>query len=238
MTTVFYIIVGFIAAAALIYGWRSYFKHRTWALALISTTLIFLWFDNFAIAAGRFIGEGPLLYGFTYVRYGWHWATLPLWIIAAGSIARAAGFAWAQPKWVMGAFCLLATGFIVWEVPLLLSVKFYPACFADTLRYVTQVSALDACNPADIGKGFQNPPAAPITTIVILIALGIALWVRHGWKWLTLGAGAMFCLAAVPQSLVGPLASNIGEPINAFALIATAVRFAKPIPVGTRLAAA
>lgn len=238
MVTLTYIFVGFVAAAALIYGWRSYFKLRTWPLFLISTTLIFLWFDNFAIAAGKSIGEGALLYGFTYVRYGWHWATLPLWIIAAGSIARSAGFAWAQPKWVMASFCIVATGFIVTEVPLLFTVEFFPACIDGTLRYVTSVTAESACNPADVGKGFNMPPTAPITTIVILILLGVALWVRHGWKWLLLGSGTMFVLAAVPQSIVGPLASNIGEPINAFALIATAVRFAKPVPVGARLAAA
>jgi hypothetical protein len=238
MFTVIYILVGCVAGAALWYGARSYFKYRTWALLLTSSTLIFLWFDNFAIAFGKYLGQGDFLYGLTYVRYGWHWLTLPLWIIAAGSIARAAGFAWAQNKLVMAAFCLVATYFIATEVPLLFSVEFYPACFADTVRYVTKVSALDACNPADIGKGFNMPPIAPITTIVVLIVLGILLWIRHGWKWLAIGSGTMFVLAAIPQSLVGPLASNIGEPINAFALIATAVRFARPVPVGTRLAKA
>ena len=198
------------------------------ALLLTLIPLMFLWFDSFAIATGQFIGEGSLMLGVTYLRYAWHWGTLPLLIIVAGIILRRAGFKFAQNKIVMGAFCVLAVFFIVADFRYIFVVDFYPACFAETLRYVTKVTADQACSPEMAGVGMSVSTAAAIITNQILMLVGIALWVKHKWPWLALGTIAMFAAAATPQSLVGPILGNVGEPIFNFAVVAAAIKFGGP----------
>jgi len=53
------------------------------------------------------------------------------------------------------------------------------------------------------------------------------LWLQRGWKWLALGAGAMFIAAGVfGRSYWALPISNFGEILITLSLIATALRFA------------
>ena len=73
-----------------------------------------------AIGLGSTLGEGALLKGMNTVRFLGHYICLPFTIIAIGSMARQAGFKWAQYKVVMGAFCALAIYFMghdLWPRP-------------------------------------------------------------------------------------------------------------------------
>lgn len=225
MITIGYLIIAAAAFTCLIWCLRAYMEQKTTVLLLTLIPLLFLWFDSFAVATGRFIGEGPIMLGVTYLRYAWHWGTLPLLIIVAGILLRRAGFLFAQNKIVMGLFCALAVFFIVYDFRYIFIVDFYPACFAETLRYVTKVSETQACSPDMAGVGMSVSPAAAILTNLILMAVGIAIWVRHKWPWLAIGCMIMFAAAAVPQSLVGPIVGNMGEPIFNFAVVAAAIRY-------------
>jgi hypothetical protein len=167
----------------------------------------------------------------TYARYGWHWATLPLYLIVAGMIARRAGYRWAQPKAVMALFCIAAAAFVAVDLPHLWQVEFYPACYGETLRLVIKASVRDACDPAQAGLGTSVSPAAAIAVNLVLLAVGIGLWRTHRFPWLALACLAMFAAAAVPPSLVGPMLGNAGEPVFSAGLIAAGIRFGGlPVP--------
>lgn len=227
MITIAYLIIAAAAFACLVYCVRAYLEQRSTILLLTLIPLAFLWFDSFAIATGRFIGEGDVMLAATYLRYGMHWAALPLLFIVAGMLLRRAGFQFADNKIVMGLFCVIAVFFIIEDFRYLFIVDFYPACFAETLRYVTQISPGQECSPdmAGVGSAVSPSPAAAILVNLTMMLVGFALWARHKWPWLALGCIVMFAAAGTPQSLVGPILGNAGEPIFNFAVVAAVIRF-------------
>lgn len=225
MITIGYLIIAAVAFACLVWCLKAYLAERSTILLLTLIPLLFLWFDSFAVATGQWIGEGPVLLGFTYLRYTMHWGSLPLLLIVAGMLLRRAGFKFAENKFVMGAFCTVAVFFIVEDLRHIFIVDFYPACYAETLRYVTKVAESQACTPEMAGVGMSVSPAAAILVNLTLMIVGIAIWVRHKWPWLALGCMVMFAAAATPQSLVGPILGNAGEPIFNFAVVAAVIRF-------------
>lgn len=222
--------------------WAQYGRPRGLFLVLFGGTL--LWYDNFRIGIGRFIGEGELLQTMTVPAFAWHWTMLPLLVIAAGSIAKSAGLAWAQPKWVIGAFCVVASVLIALDVPYLWQIDLYPACVADTLRYTTTVTELQFCSPDAVAIEGAGSPFVAITVNVIVLLVGIALWVQRGWAWMALGSGAMFVAAGLGPPLFPrwslPIA-NFGEILITLGMITTAIHFARAAggaePVGARVAA-
>lgn len=80
-----------------LWGWRLWAdtgRPVSLLIVLISATLLF--YDNFRIGIGRFIGEGDLLYNLSVPAFAWHWSLLSLMVIAAGSMGKLAGLHWAQ----------------------------------------------------------------------------------------------------------------------------------------------
>lgn len=195
-------------------------------LVLVGGTLLF--YDNFRIGIGRFIGPGDTLYALSVPAFAWHWSMLPLLVIAAGSVARQADLAWARNKVVMGAFCVVAVALSALDIPKIFDMELRVACLADTVRYTTNVTAAQLCSPGD--ETFQGGGAAlvAIITNVIVLAVGIALWARRKWPWLALGSGAMFVAAGAfarsPWSL--PIA-NFGEICITLGFIVTCTHFAR-----------
>lgn len=235
MVALGYSVVAVACLAALWWSFKLWRERRDALSLLILIPLVFLWLDNFAIAAGRFIGEGMLLTGMSYIRYFWHWAMLPLLFIAAGILARRAGFAWARPKAVMGAFCLVAVGLMVYDAPHIIGVKFHPACYGDTFRLAINVAADQVCDPANPPpKGISVPPIAAIGINLVLMAIGFGMWWKHKFPWLTLACVFMFACAAsgaIPGFFWGQFLGNVGEPVFNAGLIAAAYRFgANPWP--------
>jgi hypothetical protein len=221
------------------WGWRAWGPAgRPVALTILLIGNTLLWYDNFRIGMGRFIGEGDLLYNMSVPAFVWHWTMLPLLVIVAGSIARLAGLAWARNRIVMGAFCVVAVGLILLDLPSALglvfggggpipAVELRPACIADTLRYSTKISAAQLCSPE--ATPFSNGPG-PLPAILmnaIMVGVGVALWVRHGWKWLVILPGLMF-FAAGSGPLWGPWAlpvANFGEILFTTGVLFTILRF-------------
>ncbi|MGI9330759.1 MAG: hypothetical protein ACR2QB_08555, partial [Gammaproteobacteria bacterium] len=184
------------------WGWGAWSRNgrpRGLFLVLFGGTL--LWYDNFRIGIGRFIGEGEILAAMTVPAFAWHWTMLPLLVIAAGSIAKQSGLRWAQPKAVMGAFCVVASAFIALDVPNLFQIDLHLACVADTLRYTTRVSELQFCTPDAVVVNGVGSPLVAILTNVIVLGVGIALWIQRGWAWMALGSGAMFLAAGMGPPL-------------------------------------
>ena len=223
MLSLAYLAIAVVDFGILIWAARLCARYRTNGLIFTSLPLLLLWFDNFTVGIGSTLGEGSLLIGLNTVRFVAHYVSLPMIFIGIGALAREADFAWAQSKWVMGAFCVIATFFIVDDLWLFSQASLYTSCFADTLRYTTHIAEYTACSPdAEIGIGKSIPPVPAITLSVMLITFGIYLWVRIGWKWLAICSIGTLGLFAVPYPLTGGIVGNFGEPIVTGAIVATA----------------
>jgi hypothetical protein len=230
MLSAFFLVFAVVHLSIWVWGWKLWAtNHRPVSLliVLIGSTLLF--YDNLRIGLGRFIGEGDLLYALSVPAFAWHWALLPLLVIAAGSIARQAGFAWAANKFVMGAFCVVAVALSAHDIPKIFDMNLQIACLDDTVRYTTTVKADQLCSP-DQEPMLSGADAAlvAIITNVIVLGVGIALWVRRRWPWLAVGAGAMFVAAGAfaTHRYALPI-SNLGEIFITLGLITTCVHFAR-----------
>jgi hypothetical protein len=228
MYSIGYLLIAVVDFGVLIWALKLCRQYRSNALFLSTVPLLLLWFDNFTIGLGSTLGEGTFLKSMNTVRFLAHYICLPITFIAIGAMARQAGFGWAQSKFVMSAFCLLATYFIVHDLWLFSDATFYPSCFADTLRYTTYIADYTACGPdAVVGAGIRIGPVPAITLSNMLIVFGILLWVRIGWKWLALGTIGAMALFAVPYSMTGGIVGNIGEPIISIAIVSTAAHISR-----------
>jgi hypothetical protein len=222
------LLIAFVDVAVLVWAARLCLRYRTNGVIFASFPLLLVWFDNVVIGLGSTLGQGNLLQGMNALRFVAHFISLPMGFIAVGAMAREAGFAWARPKWVMALFCLAATGFIVHDLWQFSHATLYPACFADTLRYTTQITEATACTPAeDIGAGQLISPAPAIILTVTVIVFGVYLWLQAGWKWLTVLAIASLPFFAVPMEATGGIVANVGEPIFIGAIVATAAHIAQ-----------
>jgi hypothetical protein len=227
MVSILFLIIAALNVALLVWAVRIARRTPSPAIWLVIITMALLWFDALTIGAGRWIGEGGLLLFMTKVRFGVHEVLTPLLIIAAGSIARLAGLRWARPKWIMGAFCLVAVAFIVMGVPHLFHTDFVTACYADTLRYVKSVSPNEICQPGQPMGVRGSPPIAAIACVIAMLGVGISLGLQRSWWRLAIGSFVMFVLAGLPPSKVGPVPSSIGEIIIFAAILATIVYFSR-----------
>ena len=228
MLSISYIVVAVVDFAILVWAARECLRYRTNGLIFTSLPLLLLWYDNLTIGLGSTIGEGDLLLAMNGVRFVAHYVGLPMIFIGVGALAREAGFAWAQHKWVMGLFCAVATFFIVDDLWKFYHATFYPSWFADTLRYTTHIAEYTACSPdAEIGIGKPIPPIPAITLTFVLITFGFYLWYKIGWKWLPIGAIVAMVFFAIPYASTGGVFSNIGEAILAITLLRTAVHIAQ-----------
>ncbi|MCE7902669.1 MAG: hypothetical protein DYH20_08450 [Gammaproteobacteria bacterium PRO9] len=190
-----------------LWGWKLWAAHgRPVALLLVLVSGTLLFYDNFRIGIGRFLGEGGLLYNLSVPAFAWHWSMLPLLVIAAGSIARLA------------------------DIPGIFSMELHPACLADTLRYSTSVRADQVCPGGTTIPGGADAAFVAIITNVIVLVVGIVLWVQRRWPWMAVGAGLMFIAAgAFAGHRYGLVIANLGEIAITLGLIATCVHFARPV---------
>ena len=229
MLSFLFLLFAMVHLSLWLWGWRAWSRAgKPVALFLVLFSSTLLWWDNFRIGAGRFIGEGELLKAMTVPAFAWHWSLLPLLIIAAGSIARLAGLGWAQKRWVMGGFCVFAVALSALDIPKIFTLELHLACVADTLRYSGSVPAQHLCSPAaEVVRGEGAALVAILSNLVVL-AVGIAIWIKRGWPWLALGSGAMFiCAGAFATNYYALPIANFGEILITGGLISTALHFAR-----------
>lgn len=223
-----YLLIAVVDFALLLWAVRLYRAYPSTAQWLVSVPLLLMWYDNLTIGLGSTLGEGDLLMAMNTVRFLGHYILLPFTFIAIGSMARQAGFAWARPKIVMAAFCLLAVYFMAHDLWLFANSTFYPSCFADTLRYTTHIASYAVCSPEDVvGTGQRILPVPAIALSNMLMIFGIYLWWKIGYKWLFLGALFATAFFAVPFSSTGGVVGNVGEPIITAVILLTAVHITK-----------
>jgi len=242
MNTVGYLIISVMCFVALYFSFKLWRQHTNAITLLILIPLLFLWLDNFAIATGKWVGDGPILTGMTYLRFYWHWQMLPLYMIVAGALARRAGFGWAQNKYVMAAFCVVAVFFMIEDVPYIWQVQFQPACYGDTYRFVINVPAGQLCEGMTaLAKQASPSPLPAISVNVALMIIGFMMWRKDKFPWLAVTSVIMFgCAAsgAIPGFYWGQIIGNVGEPIFNLGLAAAGFKYAGlPKPSATPAAA-
>lgn len=204
--------------------WRE-LRHPV--LAVLAFLILALPYDTALVGLGRWIGSGDLLERLSGPRFMLFAVSVPLILIINASLARLAGFRWAQPRWFVGAVCLLATVFLAlsWR-EILFFPDLYPACWADTLRYVPSVIPSQVCTPGQAGVGLSATlPVSAVLALPTMVLLGAALWRWRRWPWLFAGTLAGLTFLGLPPSRVGPIPGFFGDALNMLALVATAVHF-------------
>lgn len=204
--------------------WRE-FRHPV--LGVLAFLILALPYDTALVGAGRWIGPGNPLELLSGPRFMLFALSVPLILIINAALARLAGFRWAQPRWFIGGVCLVAAAFLTlsWK-EILFFPDLYPACWADTLRYVPSVLPGQVCAEGQPGVGM--PVALPLAAVLALpsmVLLGAALWRWRRWPWLFAGTLAGLILLGLPPSRVGPIPGFFGDALNMLALVATAVHF-------------
>ncbi|MDX2145587.1 MAG: hypothetical protein SFV19_19700 [Rhodospirillaceae bacterium] len=215
-----------VDAALLVFALRAWLKdRRNTALMLQTTLLLLLWFDVLTVAVGGWLGDGPTLQLMSRIRYTWFYLTMPLLLIAVGALARQADFAWAKPKWVMGLMCLVATAFIVTDVPRMLTAEFQVACYADTVRHVGRVAAGEACPGGVEGAGGWFTSYSIPVVFLSVTAMGVLLWIRRGWPWLGVSALAFMGGTAIPTAIITPFLTYPLDTLMTAAFLFAALKF-------------
>jgi hypothetical protein len=222
------------------WGLRAWLRlGRPAALGLVLLPSALLWYENLRTGLGRWLGPGELLYALSVPALAWHWTVLPLFVLAAWAMAREAGLSWAHGLPATIAFAGLVAALFAIDLPFALGLLLGPigplpevelrlGCVGDAIRYTATLSEAYLCDPADATYRVGPGPLVAIAMVVVVLAVGLALWARRGWRWLALPAGAMFLAAGVGPALgayAAPLA-NLGETVLIAGMLATAARYA------------
>jgi len=202
---------------------RRWQASRLGSLLLLGIVLAGLVYDTALVGLGRFIGIGEVLEQLSGLRFLWLWWTVPLLLIVWATMARQADLFWARHDWVHGAFCLAAVGVLLWHLTLYKALTtLYPACWADTVRYVLSVRPDQLCFADQPGTGVEVMfPWALVLIFLLFLLLGAALWWRTRWPWLFVGVLGGLVIMQLPA---GPLAGFIGEALCVWAVALACMR--------------
>lgn len=159
---------------------------RAWLVVVVTAALVY---DNAVIALGRALGEGEPLRALNTGRFAAHALLTPLLVLVAALLVRAGR------ALLAGAAVLAAVLVVLGVYADVVRLRLAPERYADTLRYVNDAAA--------------GPPVPAVVAILVLIAVGVVLWRRDGWPWLSAGAVAMFAAAAAGFAV--PWLGNLGE---------------------------
>jgi hypothetical protein len=224
MYTALFVVQGLLHAVLL--GWLLQLWRSTGAPAALVLLLpeLGLIYDNLMVAAGRYIGLGPLLTALSWPRFWLHWACGAWLIIAAGSILRSAGFRWAQQPLGMGLFCVLTVALMGVDLPRFWTASLHPVCEFGLVRESASVAAGKFCSPDQqvVPSVF---PLASLVTCLVVIASGALLLARRGFPWML--AGALLMLATALPPLQPLKLDNLGEVLIAAGMVWAIARFAR-----------
>jgi hypothetical protein len=102
----------------------------------------------------------------------------------------------------------------------------YPACFKDTVRYVTSVPASQICTPGQAGVVVAiGLPIGGIVTMLVILMVSFLLWWRRGWPWLALGTLLSAAMLRLPATVAGPFGTFLGDLFSMGAMAWTLVHF-------------
>ena len=193
--------LGMIALTACAFRLKRSGGAVTWLVGLLGVALTF---DNVAVAVGRMVGFGDLLYAINLPRFWIHGLLTPLIVVAAVVLAWRLGVRWSRPVVVVGAV-LVAALVVVGIVECFVALELTPATDGDALRYANAAAA--------------GPPVPALGTVLILIAIGMTTWRQVRSLWLLLGSVTMLVTAAAGMSVLW--LDNFGELVLYASIVAT-----------------
>jgi len=183
-------------------------RRNIWTLTnTLLLVIIGLIYDNLIIAVGRFIGEGDLLEGLSYVRYLLHALFTPTLILFALGICLKLGFPWAKKTFWKGTFSLITVGLILYEL-------------------FTSVIGLELKSNEELGLlTYESVESAgPLMVIfitIVLVIIGILLAKKFRFYWLLIGTIVMTGGSLVARWIESFPIMNILEFILILSLLLT-----------------
>jgi hypothetical protein len=210
MVTAVYIIMSIIHLFFLVAGIRLFLQNRSIYTLMAMLVIAGLFYDNFIIGIGRFIGEGSFLQTLNAGRFYMHALFTPLLIMFAIATAQRLGINWAQKRWVFAVFGVLTLLMIAVGVNAdIINLSLVPEAEAGTLRY--------------INANTEGPPIPAIVTVIVMIVVGGFIWRLHKWSVLFFGSLLMFIASGAGASIL--LVGNIGEILFSGSIVRTDYRF-------------
>ncbi len=212
VTSLIFLFYGLANLALLAWGIRLLLRYRPPATVPMLLVAFGLVYDNVMLAAGSMIGHGEMLERLSVPRFFMHAFGTPLLMLSALGLMRRASVTWARTV-------IAATGIALLTVAMIMV-----GADADLLRL--DLVAKQTGDLVSYGNASASgPPVAPIVTILVLIAAGIAVWRSSGVPWLLLGAVAQFAAAAIGDAIT--IAGNLGEVALVAGMLLTDSRLAR-----------
>lgn len=205
------VFIAYAAGHLALFAWalRLFLTRRTPSTAPLLLVTFGLVYGNLMLGLGASVGEGELLRNLSVPRFFLHAFVTPLLMLSALGLARRAGVRWAGGSAAAAMVSLLAVAAVaigVYADMILLQLD--PGVRAGVVSYGN--------------AGGLRPPPAPIVTILVVLAFGLAIWRKARWPWLFAGAALQFVAAAIGDRLV--LAGNLGELALLAGFVATDAR--------------
>ena len=196
MLTATFLLASVIQLAIFVLIFRLYKENLSIYTAIAMITVFGIFYDNFIISIGQFIGEGDFLYQLNAVRFVVHGIVTPLMIMFGWGMAVGYELSWHKKQWIFWGFAGLTAVFVAlgfYEEVITLSLA--PEWDGEILRYTHTVSS--------------GPPLASIVVIIVNIVVGGFLWRQKGQSALCICSILMFIFAGAGASIL--VLSNIGE---------------------------
>jgi hypothetical protein len=211
MLTAAYALYALAQAALAVWAITLYRQRRSAAALTLILPIAAVVYDNAMVAAGSFIGDGPLLEALSFPRFFGHALLTPVWIVTAVAFAiRSGAFAGRARAFSTGSWVLYAAMMAIGMVNSVVLLSYEPVVQGDLFYYTNGG-----------GVGLPGPPIPSFTMVVVAIVCGVIVLKRARWPWMLAGSVFMLFAAAVPRELVGFAVSNSGEVVMAASLVAT-----------------
>ncbi len=168
-------------------------------------------YDNSILAAGRFIGEGPLLENLNYARFWLHTLFTPLLVLYAWVTLKQARVHWAQQSWCHLTAFLLTLALILLEL--------FTEVFGLTLEPEREYGVLSYSS----AEPQSGPPIMVLVVSAVLLAASVVIWRKQKWIWFFVGSLVMIIGSAVQLPVESGAVTNLFELFLLVSLLVTAV---------------
>ncbi|WP_231581288.1 hypothetical protein [Domibacillus enclensis] len=194
----------------LFFAVRLFKNKRTGSVLFLLPVIAGLVYDNGILAAGRFIGEGPILESLNYARFWIHAFLTPLLVLFAWKTLQQAGVQWAQKTWARITAFLLTTSLIGLEL------------FTEVFGLVIQPEQSYGVLSYGKVESASGPPVMVLIVSVVLLGASILIWRKQGWLWFFVGSFVMIVGSAVQLPVKSGAVTNLFELVPLSSLVATA----------------
>lgn len=188
---------------------------QSWRIWLLRAMLFGMLYDNSMLLLSSIFGTPDWLKTLNYPRWVLHAGVLPFLTLFTLSLLREANVAVAKTRWLAGIFVTITA--VCWLVGMWLEVVQLEIGVKSFVDSTSTFASMDRFSSIS-----SLPPVATIFTNIFMLPWAFVIWRATGWKWMFLGALAIFIINGSTGALpCGFLAGNLGEIIFIYALLCT-----------------